>query len=194
MTNNIEDELIRDDLRDNKDLEKEIRTTYLQATSNSVDQLRRWIVETITISSTILGAFIAISANNSQLIKNPSLLKYALLLVLILIVYSVIYIKNSLFNDIKGLISQSDEYLDVLCKQRICKTKYILTKEPSCLEDLRKIESEQLETIKKRNANKKKSNMPYSIVTYLFIAILILLLISMFELDISSGWGAFLLP
>jgi len=185
MHNYKREEILIDNIKDDKELLKEIRSIHIKASIESVNQLRKWIIEVITISSAILGAFIAISGSNPAIIKNPMVLKAAIMVKLIIIGYGILYVKNQLKNDIIGLTNQNNRYTDHMTKIIELKTKYYIENDDKYLSELAKQEDDYINYVKESEKNKvKKHDYSYEIITWLFIVAIIMIFIS--TIDISK--------
>ncbi|MFA5839969.1 MAG: hypothetical protein WC890_04860 [Candidatus Margulisiibacteriota bacterium] len=159
-------------------LRKEIRANILSTSLDAVNQLRRWIIEVITISSAILGTFLALSSQGNNIVSNVIFVKIALYCVILLIGFGLLYIKNALLKDIRNMKKWYEEQDKILSKSIQLMELWLLKRDDNLLIEIDN-NSKAFNILRKQDENNNKPDYSFIIISVLFVSFLVLICLSM---------------
>lgn len=173
---------LEQDIQANEEMRERLNEKYSGLIIKSIEQIRIWVYQVITISSAILGAFILLGGNSS-FVRNRGHLLIAFILLIIVIIYGISHLKRVIENDINGLTKQAD-LMDKTVKRVIDAKKQIVI-EPT-KESYDKLLNIQQEGIFNPPETKAKLIYSYDIILLLFVLGLAFMLLSMIDFNEAS--------
>lgn len=130
---------------------EETRETFRQigmdVSIKSIEALRKWVFEVLTISSAILGVFIAIGSN-SPLIKHSQLLSFAFIFFILAIVYGFYKLKRGMEEDVDNVPKIINKYCDSQTNIIKAEKEFYLKRTEETFENMQQVNMRELENIK----------------------------------------------
>ena len=173
---------IRQDILDDIALRDKIGEKYLDVAIKSIEQMRRWIFEVITISSAILDVFI-VTGSDKPFIINSQFLPFSLFLLLAVIVYGTTHLKRSIEKDINELPKQAERLRNIQNEVIKVKTAFYNEKSQDNVDKLHQITEKSVKELDERIKQPQKKDYSGDIIVLLFSAALILILFSMLDFN-----------
>jgi hypothetical protein len=173
---------IRQDILDDIALRDKIGEKYLDVAIKSIEQMRRWVFEVITISSAIMGVFVVIGSDK-PFIKNSQLLPFSLLLLLAVIVYGIAHLKRSIEKDINELPKQAERLRNMQNEVIKAKTTFYNEKSQDNADKLHQIIKKSVKELDGKSKQTPKKDYSGDIIVLLFSAALILISFSMLDFN-----------
>ncbi|MCK5707803.1 MAG: hypothetical protein KAI43_09125 [Candidatus Aureabacteria bacterium] len=148
-------------------LKKEIRENILKGQFQAIENLRKWTLSVITLSSVIFATVIPISGATKPF-KNDCYI-VALFFFTFIIISGIFKLKNEIIKTINELPKTHEELINLVNKIKPCDTKQEFDDLNREIEETCKVESSFL------------SRYYYDIICYLFATAVILVFLSYFD-------------
>jgi ABC-type transport system involved in cytochrome bd biosynthesis fused ATPase/permease subunit len=170
---------VEQDIRDDEETRNRFSEKYANVSIKSIEQIRIWVYQVVTLSSAILGAFILLGGNSS-FVKNGNHLIIAFCLLITVIIYGISHLKNIIEKDINELHIQSKLANEILTRAIQVKKKMLSEQSKESYDEFLKAKEESLAKLPKITERKVYS---YDIILLIFVMALIFLLISIIDFN-----------
>ncbi|NQT45891.1 MAG: hypothetical protein HQ593_00240 [Candidatus Omnitrophica bacterium] len=140
----------------------------------SIENIRKWVFEVLTISSAILGVFIAIGGN-SPMVKHSELLPYAFACFVFTIIYGFYRLKKDMEKD----LDKTPKLIGELCESQTkiinAEKEFYCERTEKAYEKMEQIRKEELGKQGPRESEKEKRSYCFDIIFSIFFFGLILI-------------------
>lgn len=158
---------LRENLKKHEQTREAFRQIGMKVSIKSIEEIRKWVFEVLTLSSAILGVFIAIGSN-SPMIKHKDILSYAFISFILAIIYGFYKLKRGMEGDIDNVPKIINKYCESQTNIIRAEEEFYLKRTKDAFEKMQQTNKKELERMESFGTTKEKRNYDFDIIFYLF--------------------------